>query len=403
MRTHVSIICLLGLMALLGRPTAAAYGATTGELEHHIRNHLNERMYNSCKTVVLTSKADGLYQGFAEFMNGRRSSLVVTISDGNIEYAFVAPAPLPAEGESVEPQDAESLRAALDEVAALARWQEAEIARLQALCQKAGIDPEPPEAEAGVESGYSDVGDATVVPADATQAQGEGIQSPPGQKPAFTSQMYGRIKKGMAHSEVVDLLGAEGDRLSSSYFEGTANEVYVWTNPDDSHICVIFQDARVLVKTQFGLPGIAPAPEQPEGSRTMDIERFGNWQLAQDRDGRTALLRMSLGQWLEKLYRVLEKKTSGPPAQIGIIEEQGRVIVTLTRNNAGNVEHRISFHLSYLPAEADDPELAEGMDAARILIPSRMSVNDRVSEDPAQTWRAMAALAELPTDTEDPL
>jgi len=355
-------------------------------------------MYNSCKTVVLTRKADGLYQGFAEFMNGRRSGLVVTIADGNIEYAFVAPAPLSAEAESAEARDAESLRAALDEFEALARWQEAEIARLQALCREAGLDPEPPETEAGAESGYDDVADATVVPADATQAQGENIQSPPGQESAFTSQVYGRIQKGMAHSEVVDLLGAEGDRLSSSYFEGATNEIYVWTNADDSHLCVVFQDAKVLIKTQFGLPGIAPVRARPEDSRTVDIERFGNWQLARARNGRTVLVGLSLGQWLDQLYRILEKKTSGPPARIGIIEEQDQVIITLTRNSDQNVEHRISFRLRYLPADANDPGFAEGMEADKILIPSRMSVNDRVSDDPAQTWRAMAALAELPLD-----
>ncbi|MBN2132211.1 MAG: hypothetical protein JW741_22110, partial [Sedimentisphaerales bacterium] len=356
--------------------------------------------YNSCKTVVLTRKAEGLYQGFAEFANGRRSGLVVTIADGNIEYAFVAPAP-PGEGESVEPGDAEALRATLDEVEVLARWQEAEIARLQALCREAGLDPNPPETEAGAEPNYGDVASAADVPIDAGEARGEGPQASPGQGLDFTSEMYGRIRKDMPRSEIVDLLGAAGDRLSSSYFEGAANEVYAWTNADDSHICVVFRDDKVLVKTQFGLPGIAPVPEQGGRSRTIDVDQFRNWQLAQNRGGRTVALGLSLGQWLEDVYRVLERKTPNAPAQIGIVEEQDQIVVTVTRDRDGNGEHRISLHLRYLSLDADDPELAELMDAEKVLVPARMSVNDRVSENPVQIWRAMAALAEFPIDTPD--
>ncbi len=399
MRTHVSILCLLALMAWPGRPFAA-YGTTTGELEHHIRDHLNERMYNSCKTVVLTRKAEGLYQGFAEFLNGRRSGLVVTIADGNIEYAFVAPTP-PGEGETVEPGDAESLRATLDEVEALARWQEAEIARLQALCREAGLDPEPPETGTGAEPAYGEVADATDVPPDAAEAQGEAPRPSASPGATFTSQMYGQIQKGMARARVVDLLGAAGDRLSSSYFEGAANEVYVWTNEDDSHICVVFRDGAVLVKTQFGLPGIAPVAEQSGRSRTIDTDRFRNWQLARDRDGRTVALGLSLGQWLEDVYRALERKTPDAPAQIGIVEEQDEIIVTVTRESGGDGQHRVSLHLRYLSAGVDDPGLAEPMDAEKVLILSRMSVNDRVSENPVQIWRAMAALAERPAETPD--
>jgi len=400
MRTHVSILCLLRLTALLVHATAAAYGSTTGELEQHIRDHLNERMYNSCKTVVLTRKAEGLYQGFAEFLNGRRSGLVVTIADGNIEYAFVAPAPL-GEDEAVEPGDAESLRATLDEVETLARWQEAEIARLQALCREAGLDPDPPETEAGTEPAYGSVADTTDVPADASEAQGEAPQPAPGLEPIFTNQMYGQIQKGLARAQVIDLLGARGDRLSSSYFEGAANEVYVWTNADDSHICVVFRDGEVLVKTQFGLLGIAPVPEQRERRRTIDTERFRNWQLARDRDGRAVALGLSLGQWLEDVYRVLERKTPDAPAQIDIVEEQDEIIVTVTRESDGDDEHRVSVHLRYLSPDADDPELAELLGADKVLVPARMSVNDTVSENQIQIWRAMAALAERPVETPD--
>jgi hypothetical protein len=390
MNVRISILCVLVLVGILGRPAAAGYGSHVGALEQHIRDHLNERMYNSCKTVVLTRKSEGVYRGYAQFINGTRSNLIVTVSDGNIEYAFVQPEPASAGPDAAGSQNAAELWRTIDEFEALAQQQQAEIARLQELCRRAGIDPQP----AGAELGSAETAPAT--DADAASAQDTCLPAGSDQVAAFTTRMYGEIRKDMTHREVATLLGAPGDRLSSSYFEGAANEVYVWANPDDSHLCVIFQDGKVLLKTQAGLPGVAPAPERlTDPNEAIEIERLGDWQLALSVNGQIRLLGVSLGQWLEALYRILNEKASHRPVQVGIVEERDQIVVTLTHKDSQDVTQETSFYLVF----SQDRASPEATNAKAVLIPSRMRINDRENTDPDETWRVMATLAELPVES----
>lgn len=149
--------------------------------------------------------------------------------------------------------DIGQLQARLEELERLARQQEAEIARLMDLCRRAGIEPEArpadPPASRAIEASPADANDAVLTEGrDPRMAMIEG--------PVFTSSMYTQIRKGMTYRQAADALGAEGDPISTSCFDGAANEVYIWANPDDSHICVVFRDGAVLVKAQSGLPGI---------------------------------------------------------------------------------------------------------------------------------------------------
>jgi hypothetical protein len=398
MNVRISILCVLLLVGISVRPAAAGYGSHVGALEQHIRDHLNERMYNSCKAVALTRKTDGIYQGYAQFKNGTRSSLVVTVTDGNIEYAFVQPMPAPTAPNATEAESSAELWQMLDEFEALTQQQQAEIARLQELCRQAGIDPQPPTADTDLEAGHAD----EAAGLDVAPPQGTELTADSDQQAVFTTQMYGRIQKGMTHREVATLLGAEGERLSSSYFEGATNEVYVWANPDDSHVCVVFQDGQVLLKTQFGLPGIAPAPEpRTEPGRSIEIERFGNWPLARSADGQIRLMHVSLGQWLEALYRVLNEQTPNRPPQISIIEERDQIIVTLMHEDGQGITRETSFYLTYLSSRREDQALSQVTNAEAVLVPARMRVDDRESTNPTLIWRAMVRLAELPAESDE--
>lgn len=394
MNVRISILCMLVLVVFPSGLVAAGYGSRIGALEQHIRDHLNERMYDSCKTVALIRKAEGVYQGYAQFMNGRRSNLIVTVSDGNIEYAFVQPTPAPAGPDAVATESLAELWRTIDEFETLAQQQQAEIARLRELCRGAGIDPEPAETQAGRDDG------ASVASADVLSVQDTNVPAGSDQNAVFTGQMYARIQKGMTYREVAALLGAAGDRLSSSYFEGATNEVYVWANPDDSHICVVFQEGNVLLKTQAGLPGIAPAPpRRSDPNEAIEIERFRHWQLARSVDGQTRLLGVSLARWLEALYRILNERAADRPVQIGIIEEQDQIVVTLTHKDDRDVTQKTSFYLTF---SEDQPPPGAANEAA-VLIPSRMRINDRESTDPAETWRVMATLAELSVESGESL
>jgi len=106
-----------------------------------------------------------------------------------------------------------------------------------------------------------DANDVAAKPARETPATIDGEQEAATQDDLeFTWRVYETIQKGMSYAEIVALLGDPGHLISGSYFDDAENEVFVWTNADDSHLCVVFRDKTVLVKTQFGLPETAAVP-----------------------------------------------------------------------------------------------------------------------------------------------
>jgi len=239
MRKYTSILVQLVLIGLATTHASTGHRFGKSELQEYLRDHINERMYNVCKTVVLTQEADNIYRGYVEFLNGIRNDIEVDASREVIEYALTRSAPPPAALPRLD-----SLLTTRDELQATVSRQQAEIARLKALCRQAGVDPEPaPPAQAGEPSPIQAVARSEAMP--------------------FTRQMYAEIRKGMPYQKVRDVLGADGERIGNSRFGDEVNEMRVWINLDDSHICVVFQNGIVLVKTQSGLPGVGSAPRPP--------------------------------------------------------------------------------------------------------------------------------------------
>jgi hypothetical protein len=225
-------------------------GQSESNLAEDVRAHINERMYDSCRDVVLRHKADAIYQGHAEFLNGVKVDLEVTVSNGRINYRFLGR----------RQSESEDMQARLADLETLIVELEAEITRLTQLCLDAGIDVSVPLPE--TETSRPDDPNATPIEPQPepsatdmeTQDHADEITT------RFTWQLYEEIHKGMSHAEVIDILGDDGHLISGSYFDNAENEIIVWTNPDDSHICIVFRDGRVLVKTQFGLPESQPEP-----------------------------------------------------------------------------------------------------------------------------------------------
>jgi hypothetical protein len=344
MDRRIYTIIALGLIGWLGGNTFGAPGISKAEVQERVKAHINERMYDCCRSVTLTEKPDGTYEGFALLINGVRSGLEVRVSGQDIVYTFTKPKP------PVQPAD----------------------------------------------PSHSDAPAPGATAADATASQeAEVPQTPLAVDLTFTSSMYTQIRKGMTYRQVADVLGADGEQLSSSYFDGAANQVYVWANTDDSHICVVFRDGTVLVKTQSGLPGIAPLPPfQGVKSELHEFERFRNWQLARELDGRITLLGLSLSQWLEKANGT----RSGEPAQIDIVEQDDGLTITLTHRAPKGVTHQTVFYLTCLSPEDENIESPAGMETEVLCIPSRMADDGKESDSPALTWKAMAELAGLKTD-----
>lgn len=245
------ILLMLAASGLLTGSVASLDDSDTAQLAERVRAHINERMYGACKSVVLKRQAEGVYRGQAEFLNGVTVSLEANASGGAIEYRFLP-----------QPEvSAQATERRLIELEMTVARQEAEIARLRGLCLGAGIETDPPR----------------VAPSSAQIEDANGIEAQPiresqipvyeeapeivvEEAPRFTWRVYERIQKGMSYDEVAAILDDGGDLISGSYFDNAQNEVIVWTNPDDSHICVVFRDGLVLVKTQFGLPESLPEP-----------------------------------------------------------------------------------------------------------------------------------------------
>ena len=252
---HTRVLLTLVLSGLLVTQSPDAADGNASELADRVKNHINERMYDTCKTVVLQRENDNLYAGHAEFLNGIKVGLELTVSDQRMEYTFVKP--------QREPSGIESAQTQIEQLQEIITRQDIEIARLRDLCAHAGIDVDAIETNAVL---ISDEERAPLTESAEAGTAAPFTASPPipeAEPVWFTRPSYDELNKGMTFDRVSKVLGAEGKLISNSDFDRAVNEVYIWANEDDSHACVVFRNGKVLVKTQFGLPSATPTPEIP--------------------------------------------------------------------------------------------------------------------------------------------
>lgn len=69
----------------------------------------------------------------------------------------------------------------------------------------------------------------------------------------FSLKQFYQINEGMTYDAVVNLLGADGETMSSNDIGGYKNEMFTWKNDDGSSIMLMFQNGRLVSKTQYGL------------------------------------------------------------------------------------------------------------------------------------------------------
>jgi hypothetical protein len=369
MNRHMATTVVLSILILSSGRVPAARGTTEDELQEWMRARLNERLYDACRTVKLKREEVEVYQGFAEFINGQRSALTVTVSNHGVTYKFGKFRPAGAEPNAVQ----------LDRSEVIISRQNMEIARLEALCRRAGIDPQVPATDTERTSAES-TSERTGVPKPTTAAAA----------PTFTREMYEKVEKGMTCAQVSAILGSAGEPTSRSSFDGAENEMRVWTNPDDSHICIVFRDGAVLVKTQSGL---SHASWQP-GQRNTETDDLHDWQLAQPTDGQPVPLGLSLGQWLKDAYETLTR-ASGEPAQVDVVEDGGRIVVTLAYKDAQLIAHRTEFCLTCLPLPEAGTQAGTTTSTKRVCVPASIR-RDGKEAGPAQAWEALATLAGRP-------
>ena len=88
MDRRLHTVIALGLIGWLGGNPTFAQGISRTELQERVKAHINERMYDFCRSVMLTERPDGTYEGFALLLNGVQTGLEVRISGQDIAYSF---------------------------------------------------------------------------------------------------------------------------------------------------------------------------------------------------------------------------------------------------------------------------------------------------------------------------
>ncbi len=68
-----------------------------------------------------------------------------------------------------------------------------------------------------------------------------------------TKEEYDKLKTGMSYKEVVKIIGFEGEEMSQNEVGGTKTVMYMWQNPDGSNMNAMFQNDKLIQKSQFGL------------------------------------------------------------------------------------------------------------------------------------------------------
>ena len=78
--------------------------------------------------------------------------------------------------------------------------------------------------------------------------------SNPAKVEGVTMEKFNLIKEGMTYSEVVEILGSEGEVSSSSDMAGYKTVLYTWKGASAlSNMNAMFQNDKMISKAQFGL------------------------------------------------------------------------------------------------------------------------------------------------------
>ncbi|MEZ5344835.1 MAG: DUF3862 domain-containing protein [Pyrinomonadaceae bacterium] len=78
--------------------------------------------------------------------------------------------------------------------------------------------------------------------------------SPPVKKTgALTMENYKKVKPGMTYKEVVEILGEEGDEVSSTNIAGFKTSTYMWRSGSFTNVTLTFQNEKLMSKFQMGL------------------------------------------------------------------------------------------------------------------------------------------------------
>jgi len=101
----------------------------------------------------------------------------------------------------------------------------------------------------------------------------------------ITLEAYEQITEGMLYQEVCDLIGGEGELLSSVEDGDLLTELYTWSNSDGGSATVVFENGAMTSKSQVGLePSFDSGPSGSSGGM-MTFPMGGGIAVAVERVG----------------------------------------------------------------------------------------------------------------------
>lgn len=77
----------------------------------------------------------------------------------------------------------------------------------------------------------------------------------PSRSSGVSMASFNQLRDGMSHKQVVEILGSEGEMVSSSNVAGIKTIMYKWESRSSSYsaMSVMFQNGRLVMKSQYGL------------------------------------------------------------------------------------------------------------------------------------------------------
>lgn len=79
-------------------------------------------------------------------------------------------------------------------------------------------------------------------------------------KDKYTMQQFERLYLGISYGECQNILGSQGELMSENYIPGIPGytdsihtAAFSWKNKNGSNIFLIFQNSRLVQKSQYGL------------------------------------------------------------------------------------------------------------------------------------------------------
>ncbi len=203
----------------------------------------------SCKELVIT-KGIKDYGGYGLLSDGTRFPVGLKIND---DMSYIVKYPIWLQIEKIQPKIKDWVNSELKE--------KKDISKYELYCTDVVLYK---DTEISLK-GFALLKDLKQLAVEATQVEDKIIYScdfselniqkltSPDNSPKFTLDMYNQITDGMTYSDVVNIVGNEGEKFSSSYVDGFTSEIFWWTNSDGSNFNVVFHNNSLIMKNQFGL------------------------------------------------------------------------------------------------------------------------------------------------------